>query len=264
MRDMLFVSHANPEDNEFTRWVTLQLAGLGYPVWCDLTKLLGGEDFWHDIEQAIRTRTVKFLYVLSHTSNSKPGALKELSVAENVLRDEGLERFIIPLAIDDLPPRHYNIQLARIQAVSFRPSWADGLAQVLKRLEDDRVARDPRFSPEAVAKWWRENFDSARGVQRKPELLVSNFFPLASSTRLYFHRLSSPGGLPPDTAGTFGTLPCPSVVSKDLLITLTPPSAFQASLSDGISIRRTTALPLGFRHETKRRRFGPGMPSCGG
>ena len=46
MRDILFVSHANPEDNEFSQWLSLQLAREGYPVWCDLTKLLGGEDFW--------------------------------------------------------------------------------------------------------------------------------------------------------------------------------------------------------------------------
>ena len=40
---MLFVSHANPEDNLFTRRLALRLARESYPVWCDLTKLLGGE-----------------------------------------------------------------------------------------------------------------------------------------------------------------------------------------------------------------------------
>lgn len=29
MRDMIFVSHANPEDNEFTLWIVLQLASQG-------------------------------------------------------------------------------------------------------------------------------------------------------------------------------------------------------------------------------------------
>ena len=52
---MLFISHANPEDNEFAQWLALQLAKCGYPVWCDLTKLLGGETFWSDIEEALRT-----------------------------------------------------------------------------------------------------------------------------------------------------------------------------------------------------------------
>src|SRR5207248_7635457 len=102
---MVFVSHANPEDNEFTLWLSLQLAREGYPVWCDLTKLLGGEDFWRDAEQAIRQRTAKFLFVLTRASNAKSGALDELQVARNVQRDEKLHDFIIPLLLDDLPAR---------------------------------------------------------------------------------------------------------------------------------------------------------------
>jgi hypothetical protein len=64
-RDMIFVSHANPEDNEFARWLTLQLANEGYPVWCDQTKLLGGEKFWENIEDAIKIHTIKFLFILT-------------------------------------------------------------------------------------------------------------------------------------------------------------------------------------------------------
>ena len=35
VRDMLFVSHAAPDDNEFARWLALQLGKDGFPVWCD-------------------------------------------------------------------------------------------------------------------------------------------------------------------------------------------------------------------------------------
>src|SRR5690348_14506983 len=85
-QDMVFVSHANPEDNVFTRWLALRLAADGFPVWCDLTKLLGGEDFWKDAEAAIRMRTCKFLYVLSTASNVKDGPRNELQVAVNVAK----------------------------------------------------------------------------------------------------------------------------------------------------------------------------------
>ncbi len=51
MRDMLFIRHANHEDNDFARWLALRLAAEGYPVCCDLTQLLGGEDFRTDIER---------------------------------------------------------------------------------------------------------------------------------------------------------------------------------------------------------------------
>ena len=83
-RNMLFISHATPEDNQFTMWLALRLAAEGYPVWCDLTKLLGGEPFWKEIETAIRERTCKFLFVLSQYSNSKEGTRDELEVATTV------------------------------------------------------------------------------------------------------------------------------------------------------------------------------------
>jgi len=83
-RNMIFISHANPEDNKFAEWLALRLAREGYPVWCDVTKLLGGEDFWRDIEAAIRERTIKFLFVLSKCSNEKQGTLMEVAVARKV------------------------------------------------------------------------------------------------------------------------------------------------------------------------------------
>ncbi|HEV7683065.1 MAG TPA: toll/interleukin-1 receptor domain-containing protein [Pyrinomonadaceae bacterium] len=102
MRDKIFISHANPEDNEFSRWLTLKLVTEGYPVWCDLVKLQGGEDFWRDIETAIRERTVKFLYVLSKVSNVKEGPLQELAVAKAVASKGKLRDFIVPIHVDSL------------------------------------------------------------------------------------------------------------------------------------------------------------------
>ena len=75
----MLLSHANPEDNEFTLWLALQLANGGYRVWCDLTKLLGGEVFWDDIEEVIKTRAVKVLYVLSPTSFILPEEIGQKS-----------------------------------------------------------------------------------------------------------------------------------------------------------------------------------------
>lgn len=69
MRNIVFLSRADPEDSEFTLWLALQFVREGYPVWCDLTKLLGGEDFSRDIEKAIRERAQKFLYVCNQRVN---------------------------------------------------------------------------------------------------------------------------------------------------------------------------------------------------
>ena len=191
LRDMVFLSHANPEDNEFARWLSLQLAKCGYPVWCDLTKLLGGETFWSDIEQALRTRTVKFLYVLSKTSNIKDGPLSELHVAANVKRDEKLHDFIIPLLIDDLPHRDINIQLARLTTVNFRKGWAQGLKDLLEKLESEGVQKRSDFSPSAVAAWWRTQHSAAQGITNRREEHLSNWFPIRGLPKIIsLHQVS--------------------------------------------------------------------------
>ena len=65
MRDKIFISHATPDDNDFTKWLALKLISLGYEVWCDILELDKGIDFWKTIEKEIRESAIKFLVVLS-------------------------------------------------------------------------------------------------------------------------------------------------------------------------------------------------------
>ena len=39
----IFLSHATPEDNDFTRWLAAKLTIAGYQVWSDLNNLKGGD-----------------------------------------------------------------------------------------------------------------------------------------------------------------------------------------------------------------------------
>ena len=185
MRDMLFVSHANPEDNAFARWLTLRLAADGYPVWCDLTKFLGGEDFWTNAETAIRTRTCKFLYVLSRTSNTKDGPRNELQVAVNVAKANKLADFIIPVHIDDLPYGEINVLLTKLIAIPCEAGWAKGYQQLLDNLERAGVPKKATFGPEAVTSWWRQQFSSERGVSEKTEKYLSNWYPIRAVPALH-------------------------------------------------------------------------------
>lgn len=193
-RDTLLLSHANPEDNEFTLWLALQLANEGYKVWCDLTKLLGGEVFWDDIEEVIRQSAAKVLYVLSRTSNAKDGPLRELQLAQNLARREQLKDFIIPLHIDDLPHGDVTIELTRVNSVSFEKSWASGLAGLLEKLEKDSVLKSPAFDRSAVNQWWRTKFSASAGVRLEPESYYSNWFPIVElPADVYFHSVTRRG-----------------------------------------------------------------------
>lgn len=190
-RDTLLLSHANPEDNEFTLWLALQLANDGYKVWCDVTKLLGGEVFWDDVETVIRTRAAKVLYVLSRTSNAKDGPLRELHLAQSVARQERLKDFVIPLHIDDLPHNDVSIELTRVNAVPFERSWACGLSVLLDKLHADHVSKSEAFDCSAVNQWWRSQFSAQAGIRREPEEYLSNWFPILSlPAHVHFHSIA--------------------------------------------------------------------------
>jgi hypothetical protein len=192
-RDVLFISHAYPEDNEFTLWLALQLAVAGYPVWCDLTKLLGGEDFWRNVEKIIRQKALKVLFLLSRNSNAKDGTLQEVALAKGVAKQNQLDDFVIPLKIDDLPRSEINIELRRITFTSFEDGWAKGLNALLEKLETDSVPKRANYSPEAVASWWREHFSADQGLQQQNEEHLSNWFVIESPPAKLFFHIFKPG-----------------------------------------------------------------------
>lgn len=236
-RDHLFLSHANPEDNVFTLWLALQLAKEGYPVWCDLTKLLGGEEIWSDIEKVIRNNTLKFIYVVSKTSNTKKGPLKELTVAENVARDCELEEFIVPMRIDDLPPRDINIQLSLINAINFKDGWARGLKALLEKLEKIGFPKDDRFTPAAVASWWRSQFDAEDTVVVEPDEYLSNWFAIGDlPTNVYFHILWDEVNRKPEVKGD---LPYPAFQHNNRLVTFATADDFAGRLGESVAIADT-------------------------
>lgn len=232
MRDLVFVSHANPEDNQFCRWLSLCLAREGYPVWLDLKRLLGGENSWSDIEEAIRNRAVKVLYVLSRTSNTKPGALKELALAQTVAKVHQFRDFVIPLKIDDISYADININLHQLNAVSFEKGWREGFQQLLLKIELDGVQKDARFTPDAVTAWWRTQFNADAGVANEPEQCLSNWFEITHMpAKLFFHEAKVTFG-----AGDGASMAYPTVELGGRWVSF----ADAAHLAPAFTIRRTT------------------------
>ncbi len=253
MRDMIFVSHANPEDNDAARWLALQLAREGYAVWCDLTRFLGGEDFWRDAEKAIRERTAKFLFLLSRESNSKQGALDELQVAKNVARDLKLTDFIVPLRLDDLPPREANIRLANLHMVSFNEGWAPGFAQLLKKLAEDGIKKNRRFSATSVTRWWKRHYRREELLRKEPERLISNWFVIDAPPPLRVHTLHVRYGTA--ELRLAGPTAFPVVLHDQHLVSFANGADLAETLPPGVSIRSSRVLALTPEAEKDRREF---------
>jgi|GEM_PF-83201 len=152
-RNLIFVSHSNPEDNDAALWFSSRLAAEGYEVWSDLTRLAGGEIFWDTIEDVIRNQAAKVLVLLSRSSQIKPGVLDEVNVAVSTERTHGIPRFVIPVRIDDLPFSEVRANLARKNIIDGQNNLAGALFQVLLELEDSDVDRDKKAQISNLQRW---------------------------------------------------------------------------------------------------------------
>jgi hypothetical protein len=188
MRNKIFISHATPDDNDFTKWLALKLIGLGYEVWCDILFLNKGVDFWSNIEKEIRENTCKFLIVSTSFSNQREGVLKELAVAAKVKKELRDDTFIIPLAIDEnLSYDDINIDIIRLNGIDFKKSWASGLRDLLEALEKQNV---PKNSPDSGKSnlLYQQIFLHDKSVIEKEEIYDSNWFSILSfPSELRFH-----------------------------------------------------------------------------
>jgi len=124
-RDTIFICHASPDDNDFVRWLGARLTGHGYKVWADLFELKGGNPFWSTIEEALRHRACKMIFVVSRSSvdRNRTGVLNELSVADSIKKQVEDDSFIIPVKIDDTAYAEFPIQIHRLNAIDFSKGW---------------------------------------------------------------------------------------------------------------------------------------------
>lgn len=170
-RSHLFINYA-VEDGIFVDWLCLRLLREGYSVWCDRLKLLGGESYPNDIDEAISNRTFRFLAVLSKSSLKKPNPLKERTLALQLARARK-ENFVIPLNIDGLPPTELGWMQSDLTFIQFT-NWKTGLTQLLKNLERSEAPK--ASAPVSVSSL----LQTKACVEKTPEVLWSNLVAIRS------------------------------------------------------------------------------------
>lgn len=182
-RRTIFISHANPEDNEFTAWLGTRLIGAGYHVWTDLLRLIGGEPFWRDIGDAIKDHAAVVVLVLSRASYQKPGVLDEIALAVATSRKLKDSNFIIPIRLDDLPYDEFPEQVIRLNAINFNGNWADGLQRLLEALDNRSIIKDTPDSTQSI--------DQFRNFRLRQSALISSDAETIEGTWLQIRSLPS-------------------------------------------------------------------------
>lgn len=188
-REQIFISHATPQDNEFSIWLASRLEMLGYKVWVDKNGLLGGERFWPTIQKAIDS-SIKILFVYSKnivTSDGilKPGIENEIEYAKSIAYDNNLKDFIIPLHIDD---SKFNLAIGtpNINHVPFAGNWADGLRQLLRKFEKDGIPRDVGNAHSSFSEWYENEYSSDIAIENKARLYYSSWWGFKSLPKEFY------------------------------------------------------------------------------
>lgn len=174
-RKLVFISHANPEDNEFVSWLGTRLIAAGYEVWADIFQLVGGEAFWRDIGTAIKEEAATVITVLSRSSYQKDGVLDEIAMAVGTGRKLAKPSFVIPIRLDDLPYGDFPEQLIRLNAIDFAANWADGLARVQEALIKAGVPRANSSPANAFDQWRSFRLRQSGAIAEAAEQLSSNW-----------------------------------------------------------------------------------------
>ena len=186
IRDAIFLSHANPEDNAFTVWLGSRLAAAGYEAWADVLRLRGGQDWQRQLEDTLRNRACKVLLVGTEHSVQKQGVRNEIQIAHNVGRKISDSEFIIPLRLSDFDA---PFLIAHPQYIDFKKNWADGLAELLETLDQTyHVPRNVNSAANTTDYWKQVHLRHARSLTAEPEQLVSNWLlvdRIPELTRIY-------------------------------------------------------------------------------
>jgi hypothetical protein len=177
-RSTIFISHANPEDNEFARWLASKLTLAGYVVWCDLDRLKGGDLFWNEVESCLRNDAIRLVAVVSEASYSKDGVRNEWDLG--ITLEKQIPGFVVPVRIDAFDFSKLPITIHRKHVIDFHRGWHDGLAKLLDTFVEDRVPRKGDADPATAREWLPHQAADAVTWIDRPETLESNWLPIVS------------------------------------------------------------------------------------
>jgi hypothetical protein len=209
-RTALFISHANPEDNAFARWLGAKLSALGYEVWADVMRLHGGADWSRELESALRQRSAKMLLVARPSALEKQGVRNEIQIGSDVGREIKDSEFIIPLR---LAPYQAPFLIAHVQYIDFSRSWTVGFTELLDLLNEKAPVRGA--STQGMEVWHQAQSEGAARLVGRKEYLCSSwlsfvelpekirFFeaPVGFPTERFQERSAHPWPIAPHAAG---------------------------------------------------------------
>jgi hypothetical protein len=179
-RTVVFISKATPGDDEFVLWLAPRLEAAGYEVFADILTLEPGTRGRKEITDTLQQRTTKMLLCGRTATLEREGVQEEIGIAEDLVKELGDKKFIIPLRLEKYKK---VFGIGELQYVNFERGWAEGLAKLLDTLKRQRV---PRLRAAVInPNWELYRRRSAIPLLNEPERLTSNWVRVAECPMSY-------------------------------------------------------------------------------
>lgn len=189
IKDLIFISHAVPQDDYLAIWLASKLRSLGYNAWVDKEELRSGSAFWNDIEINMRDHSIKFLALVSESYISKSrnrntGVFSEITLAKSLSRD--IENYIIPIKVDNSSYDDFPINILPLDTIDFSENWGKGLKTLIKELEIQKVPKN--LKQDKVLSLWHSFQEITGNVMKQQEFYGSNWFSSSLPENIYVYK----------------------------------------------------------------------------
>ena len=99
-REIVFISKATPEDDDFVLWLAPRLEAAGHTVFADILTLEPGDRWRKEITNTLQNNAVKMLLCCRDATLNKTGVQEEVGIASDLVKELKDARFIIPLRLE--------------------------------------------------------------------------------------------------------------------------------------------------------------------
>lgn len=188
-KELLFISHASPEDNYLAGWLASKLRLLGYEVWVDIKDLRTGGAFWNEIELRMRDESIRCIALVSEhyitKSRDKDSGVYSEVVLAKVLSKK-IDNYIFPIKVDGSSYDDFPLNILPLDTINFSKNWGAGLKELTAELEEQKI---PRGTPDdKVLLQWHEYQKIQGDVIDKKEFYASNWFRFTHPKSLHVYK----------------------------------------------------------------------------
>ncbi|AEV31552.1 hypothetical protein Oweho_0536 [Owenweeksia hongkongensis DSM 17368] len=190
-KKLIFISHAQPEDDYLAVWLASKLRQLGYEVWVDKDNLKKGDAFWNEIELRIKNDSLRFIPLVSKAYINKSldkdtGVFLEVSLSKSISRK--IDNYIIPLKVDGCSYDDFPISFLPLDSIDFSQNWGKGLKELVEELELQDIPKSA-VEPNVLQQWHKYLNIHGKVVDRS-DFYGSNWLPSTLPKTISIYRFT--------------------------------------------------------------------------